>query len=164
MLLPTLVFAAVGIGVFIFNARKEDGRHWRASEDGMRFLLKMLPIVLIAFLLAGFVEVLIPEAFVRDWLSEEAGMRGIFIGTIGGMFMVIGPYAAFPIIASIYVAGGGLGTVVSLIGGWSMMGFHRIPFESGFLGFRFSLIRLSVTFPFVILSGTIAHMIDVFIL
>ncbi len=163
MIWPTLVFAILGISLYVYNLKQPGNEATKAIAVGMKIMVRTLPVILVAFLLAGMIEVIIPRAFIENWLSTEAGLRGAFFGTLGGMLLVIGPYAAFPIIASIYAAGGGFATVVTLIFGWCALGLHRIPFESGLLGVRFTLVRLSITFPFVFMAGIIAHAIDLII-
>ncbi len=160
MLLPVIIFGALGIVLFLVNFRRK--KHVWGLEAGGKQLLGVLPILAIAFILAGMLEVLLPEEFVRTWLAREAGFRGIFLGTLGGMLMAMGPYASFPIIASIYGAGAGLGTVIALITGWSLLGLSRVPFEAGTLGIKFSLIRMGLGFPFCLAAGLVAHWLEGF--
>jgi len=158
LLLPVILFGVLGIILVFMNLRK--GRHISGFQAGLKQFMGVLPILAIAFILAGMLEVLLPEEFVRNWLAREAGFRGIFLGTIGGMVLAMGPYASFPIIASIHGAGAGLGTVVALITGWSLLGLSRLPFEIGTLGFKFSLVRMGIGFPFCLAAGLIAHGLD----
>ncbi len=81
-----------------------------------------LPVILPVLVLAGLLEVMIPEEFIKSWLAQEAGFTGIILGVFGGMIMAFGPYASYPIIATIYNSGAGLGTTVSLIAGWTFLG------------------------------------------
>ncbi len=121
----------------------------------------LMPILLVAFALAGMLEALIPEEFVRVWLAREAGMRGVFLGTVGGLVLAMGPYASYPIIASVYGAGAGLGTTISLVTGWTLLNLTRLPYEGGILGLRFSMQRMALGLPFGLAVGTVAHLIDI---
>ncbi|UMZ72780.1 permease [Natranaerofaba carboxydovora] len=158
MLLPTLFFVIVAIVLIVLNSKK--GRHRTGLKSGAKQLAAVLPVILIAFMLAGMIEVIIPEEFVKQWLAREAGFRGVILGTIGGSLLAMGPYASFPIIASIFAAGAGLGTVVSLIFAWCLLGLSRLPYELGFFGPRFAIARLSLSVPFCLLAGVIAHVIE----
>ncbi len=158
MLLPVILFAVLGIFLVLMNFQKK--KHISGFEAGIKQFVGVLPVLAIAFILAGMIEVLLPEEFVKTWLAREAGFRGIFLGTMGGMALAMGPYASFPIIASIHGAGAGLGTVVALITGWSLLGLSRLPFEIGTLGFKFSLVRMGISFPFCLVAGLIAHILD----
>lgn len=158
MLLPTVIFLLLGLLLLAANARR--GNHMKGLKKGMRQLLFVLPVILVAFVLAGMIEAVIPEEFVRQWLAREAGMRGVALGSIGGMLLAMGPYASFPIIASINAAGAGLGTTISLVTAWTLLGMSRFPYELGFLGPRFTAIRMSLSFPFCLAAGALAHAIE----
>ncbi len=159
MLLPVILFGVLGIILFFINLKK--GKHIWGIKAGAQQLMGILPVLAVAFILAGMIEVLIPEEFVKTWLAREAGFRGVFLGTFGGMFLAMGPYASFPIIASIYGAGAGMGTVIALITGWTLLGLSRLPFEIGTLGIKFSLVRLGIGFPFCLLAGLIGHWVEI---
>jgi len=87
-------------------------------------------------------------------------LKGVFLGTLGGMLLAMGPYASFPIIASIYGAGAGLGTTISLVSGWTLLSLSKTPYEVGFLGARFSLLRMGISVPFCVAAGTAAHVME----
>ena len=89
------------------------------------------------FILAGIIEVLIPVEFVQTGCLLKPD-QGNF-GTLGGILLAMGPYAAFPIIASILVSGAGLGTVVALITGWCIRGY-KAPLRQLY-GVKFSYIN-----------------------
>lgn len=162
MLVPTVIFILLALVLFVINSKREV--HIEGVKNGMLQLIKVLPVILLAFVLAGMIEVLIPEEFVRQWLSREAGLRGVFLGMVGGSLLAMGPYASFPIIASIYGAGAGIGTAVSLITSWCVLGTSRLPYELGFLGVRFAVFRFSLAIPFCLAAGAIAHFIEIMVL
>lgn len=152
-----LLIVLAGILVF-FNARNK--QHGEGFQTGFKQFLRVLPLIMVAFLFAGMLEALIPDAFIKNWLSQEAGLRGILVGTLGGMLLAMGPYASFPIIASMYGAGASVATTVSLITGWALLGLSRLPYEGGFLGFPFAIARMAFSFPFCLLAGFIAYLIE----
>ena len=51
----------------------------------------ILPILLIAIVLAGFTETLLPKNLVQNRLSESAGLRGI--SSAGGLTLIVMNYA-----------------------------------------------------------------------
>ena len=162
MTLTVVILSALAVILFFVN-RKENGKQVEGLKIGMRQMLQSLPLILGAFVLAGMIEVLIPGEFVKDWLSAEAGIKGIVLGTFGGMLLAMGPYAAFPIIASILASGAGLGTVVALITSWSLMGLSKAPFESSFFGLKFFFYKSILSLPFCLAAGLIAHAVDLLI-
>ncbi len=160
MLLSIIVFAVLALLLFIVNAKAQRKKHLEGLAAGWRQFIYVLPVILVAFLLAGFIEAAIPEEFVKQWLAREAGLRGIILGTLGGTLLAMGPYASFPIIASISAAGAGSGTVISLISAWSLLSLSKLPYEAGFLGMRFTIVRMSLSVPFCIAAGAVAHIIE----
>ena len=50
-------------------------------QDGVKTSLdagfKFLPIIIVALLIMGFADALLPKNFVNNWLSDSAGFRGI---------------------------------------------------------------------------------------
>ena len=158
MLQSTLIFLLLGLLLLAINLRHK--RHIEGLVVGLRMMLAVLPVILVAFLLAGMIEAAIPEEFVRRWLAPEAGLRGVLLGTFGGMLLAMGPYASFPIIASIHSAGAGLGTVVALITAWTLLGLNKLPYEIGFLGPRFAALRVALSLPCCIGAGALAHLVQ----
>ncbi len=162
MIATTVIFFIIAGLLFLLNIKH--GRHKEGVKSGLRQMLVALPVILLALLLSGLLEVLIPEEFIKRWLAQEAGITGVFLGTFGGMMMAFGPYASYPIIATIYGSGAGLGTTISMLSGWTMLGLSRIPFESGFLGVKFSLLRMALHAIFCVAAGTVAHFFDLLFL
>ncbi|HZK00043.1 MAG TPA: permease [Tissierellaceae bacterium] len=158
----TIILSLVAIILIFINSRKT-GKQVEGLKSGMKQMLQTLPLILGAFILAGMIEVLIPAEFVQQWLSKEAGPKGIILGTFGGMILAMGPYAAFPIIASIMASGAGLGTVVSLITGWALLGLSKAPFEAAFFGAKFFTYKMVFSIPFCIIAGFLAHLIEMVI-
>ncbi len=158
MLFTTLIFCFLAMLLIFFNYRQ--GRCVKGLQVSLKQFFMVAPVIVVAFMVAGFLEVLMPAQLVQQWLGAEAGVKGIFLGTLGGMLLVMGPYASFPIIASIYGAGAGLGTTIALITGWSLLGLNRLPYEISFLGVRFFVVRFLISLPFCLAAGAIAHLFE----
>lgn len=62
-------------------------------------------------------------------------------------------FTAFPIAASLSEKGGRTANTVIFLGSWATIKIPMLILESRFLGLKFSLLRLAVTFPFIILIG-----------
>lgn len=155
----TIILSIVAIILTIINLKKT-GKQYEGLKQGLKQFLKTAPIILGAFILAGIIEVLIPREFVQNWLSKEAGIRGVVLGTFGGMLLAMGPYAFFPIVSSIIVSGAGLGTIISIITGWVLLNLSRFPYEAGFFGIEFTLKKLIFSIPFSLLAGFIAFVLE----
>lgn len=98
--------------------------------------------LLLGFTLGGLVRVLIPNAVIARWLGHTSGFRGILIGSYIGVIMPGGPYVTLLVIASIYSAGAGVGPVIALLTGRSLLGIQMlVVWQIPFLGMEIPLAR-----------------------
>ena len=157
MLFAFLILGSMAVIFFFIAWQRGDGSHLAGMRQGWEMGLHLIPLLLAAFALAGLIQVAIPAEMIQSWLGEGSGIRGILIGTVAGALIAGGPYVSFPIIASVYQAGAGVGTTVALITGWAMLGLGQIPFELSLIGPRFTLIRLSTVCITPVLAGILAQ-------
>ena len=159
MLIPTIVMAVLAIALLIIGKVKGDGQH----IDGMKFAFKLtyqiLPLLFFAMVVAGMASVLIPQELLARWVGAESGMRGIFIGTIAGALTPGGPFVSIPIVAGLFNAGAGAGTVVAFLTSWSIIAVSRLPLEFGILGWRLTVVRLLCSFFFPPIAGLLANVV-----
>ena len=100
-----------------------------------------LPLLL-GFCLAGFFDVLVPRDLLVRWMGEQSGWRGIFIGWLIGLVMPGGPYVVFPIAASLFKQGIGVGPLITFITAKSLLSPTRLfSWEAPFLGWPFAAAR-----------------------
>ena len=159
MLLAFLLLGGMAVVLLIMAWRRGDGSLRTGVRQGWKMGVNLIPLLIAAFALAGLIQVAIPAEVIHAWLGEGSGLRGIVIGTVAGALIAGGPYVSFPIIASVYQAGAGVGTTVALITGWAMLGLGQIPFELSLIGPRFTLIRLCTVCIAPILAGILAQMV-----
>ncbi|NLK63512.1 MAG: hypothetical protein GX289_00295 [Tissierellia bacterium] len=160
----TTIILSIAALILVFLNAKKTGRHYQGLKSGLKQLIKTAPLIIGAFLLAGIIEVLIPSEFVKNWLSREAGIKGVVFGSFGGMLLGIGPYAFFPVVSSILATGAGLGTLVSLIAGWCLLNLSRMSYETAFLGVKFFTLKLILSIPLSLMAGFIAYFLEITIL
>lgn len=159
MLFALIILSSMAAVLFFFAWRRKDGSHRQGLLQGWKMGIHLIPLLLVAFALSGLIQVAVPAEMIQDWLGEGAGLRGIVIGTAAGALIAGGPYVSFPIIASIYQSGAGVGTTVALITGWAMLGLGQIPFELSLIGPRFTVIRLCTVCIAPLIAGLLAELI-----
>jgi len=157
MLIPTIIMAALAAILLIIGYHKGQGQHVTGLKSTLNMTVQILPLLIFAFVVAGMVQVLLPQELISRWIGAESGLRGIFIGTIAGAFAPGGPYVSLPIAAGLLRSGAGVGTMVAFLTGWSLWAVSRLPMEVGILGWKFTLIRLASTFFFPPIAGLVAH-------
>lgn len=117
----------------------------------------LIPLVVSATLIAGLVQATIPRQVISDFLSEEAGLKGIALGTILGSVMPGSSYVIFPLIGGLYKSGAGVGTVIAFVSAWSLISLARIPTELPFLGTKMVAVRIAVSLIFPIVLGILGQ-------
>lgn len=117
------------------------------------FALQMIMVLPPIFILIGLFDVWIKKETIIKHLGKDRGMMSFLWVFLLAAPMAGGLLPAFPIAYSLYKKGARLSVVLVFLGA---VGVGRIPmvfFESTFLGWRFSLIRLALSVPLVILGG-----------
>ncbi len=128
------------------------------KEIGKNFIIfsfEMLKILPCAFILIGVFEVWVKKEKIEKHLGKSSGfMAYIWMILLAGT-TVGGLYVAFPVAHSLYKKGAKLGAIFTYI---AASGICRVPmtlFEASFMGIKFSVIRLIVSIPLVILTSMI---------
>lgn len=126
--------------------------------SGASLLLRYALILIVSFLAAGFAEILIPHAWIRDTLGADAGLRGILIASGAGLVTPAGPFISMPIAAVMIRAGAGVGPVVAFLTAWSLLALHRLlAWEVPILGWRLALLRYGVSLVLPVVAGLAAR-------
>src|SRR5687767_1117826 len=116
--LVVMLVVVVGLGAACF---------WRGGSvlvseglrAGGRGALQLVPLLGIVFLLAGFVEVLMPRDVVAAWLSDAAGLRGLLVAWVLGALTPGGGPVGLPLAAALMRAGAGNGVLVTYVASMS---------------------------------------------
>jgi uncharacterized membrane protein YraQ (UPF0718 family) len=156
MLLPAIIMGILAcILFFIAYLRNE---HIHGLKYSVSLILQMLPVLVFAIIIAGMIHVLIPHELVARWIGVEAGLKGVLIGSIAGLFAWGGPLIQYPIAAGLLQSKAGIGAIVAFLTGWGLYGISRFPYEIGIIGWKFMVIRLVCVFTFPFLAGLLAHL------
>jgi uncharacterized membrane protein YraQ (UPF0718 family) len=134
---------------------RRDGSLGRGLSQSWGTFTRTLPLLLLAFLIVGFVEELAPQEIVGAWIGPGSGVRGLLVGEAAGLLMPGGPYVIFPLIASLYKAGAGIGPTLAMITSWSGLALLSASFELPFLGWRFTAIRMGLAAVVPLLVGLV---------
>ena len=159
MLIPTLVMAAIAAILLVVAFFRGQGEHLVGLRAALDMTVQILPLLIFAFIVAGLVQVLLPQEALVKWVGVESGLRGLFIGTVAGAVAPGGPYVSLPIAAGLLSSGASVGTMVAFLTGWSLWAISRLPMEVGILGWRLTLIRLACTFFFPPIAGFLAQVL-----
>ena len=130
-------------------------------EKSMVLLISVSPVVVLALLLAGYAQTLIPRRWVETRLGQRSGRGGTALACLAGALMPGGPFAAFPVVLVLRQSGAALGTCVAFLTAWSVLGLHRmIIWEIPWLGWRFALLRWLISLPLPWLAAWAMYHLD----
>jgi uncharacterized membrane protein YraQ (UPF0718 family) len=153
-----LVFAGIAAVAGVFCYAKGEGFFMKGVDASVSMTLEVLPRLMAAFLLAGFVEVLMPRDLIRKWIGDKSGLKGVLIASLAGALTPGGPIASFPLIAALYKLGADFGPLVAYLTAWELIAVQRIViWEIPFMGTRFVLFRVMVSLVLPVLAGMIAR-------
>ena len=156
----TLILWIIALLFGFYAWRQNDG----SLENGFKLTWKTTRrnalLILIAFILVGYIDLLSPTELVKSWIGPQSGLLGILIATGVGMILPGGPYVVFPLIAILYESGASLAAVITLVTSWATLAFLTVSFELPFMGWRFTKIRwgLGLTIPLIAGSLTLLLM------
>lgn len=122
--------------------------------DGFgRFAGEMILVLPLVFILIGLVDVWVPRRRVEEMLGDESGLRGMFLVILLAFFNAGPLYAAFPIATILRKKGCSLRNIFVFLGAFAAMKIPMVSFEIGFMGLKFSMLRLAFTLPVFIAVG-----------
>ncbi|MGD2161523.1 MAG: permease [Anaerolineales bacterium] len=155
----TLILVLIALVLVILAWRQSTEQLKLGVQIGWSTLKRTLPVLLLAFIIVGFVNALEPQSLVRTWIGPESGLQGVLIGTLAGLLLPGGPYVIFPLIATLYQSGAGLGPTLAMITSWATLALLSVSFELPFMGWRFSLIRLGLGILIPLTVGFIGNLL-----
>jgi len=160
MNVTNILLAAVALILLIVAYSQDKSVCLSGLKVGGKMFINILPLLVSAFIIAGLVQVLLPKEVISNWLSDNAGFKGILIACLAGAITPGGPYVSFPIAFSLYKSGAGIGCTVAYLAAWKMWMIAGIPFEIAFLGPRITFFLRASLFIFPPIAGLIARMLS----
>ncbi len=119
------------------------------------FFKEMIFLLPAMFILIGLFDVWIPRERVQKHIGESSGIKGILL-VMFLAFIQVGPlYAAFPVAYLLWKKGCSATNVFIYLSAFTTAKIPMLTFEIGFLGLKFSLLRVLLTIPVFVLIGII---------
>lgn len=148
VLLTVLSLQRGGVGLFLEGLAK-----------GGLMAVKVLPLLVVAMLVAGLIPLLVKKETVTRWLGREAGLKGLLLGGLAGALVPGGPYVYFPLAATLMLSGAEIGTAIAFVTAKNLWTLSRLPMEVALLGPKITVIRYVVTFVFPVILGLWANVL-----
>jgi uncharacterized membrane protein YraQ (UPF0718 family) len=156
---PTLyILLALVLIAFAAAYAKSAALPLEAVKASGRLLGSVWLELALGFLLAGLVDVLVPQESVARWLGAERLHKGILAGWVAGLVMPGGPYLFFPIAAKLLESGASPGALISFLTAKTLLSPVRtLAYEAPLLGWPLTLARLLPSLLLPPLLGLIGH-------
>ena len=136
-ILLALVVIALGIAL-----ARDVSLPLRALAASGRLVQSVWIELALGFLLAGLIEVLIPQPVLSRWLGGERMGQGILIGWVAGLLMPGGPYVFFPIAANLLRNGAAPAPLITLLTAKTLVSpIRTLTYEAPLLGWPLTLAR-----------------------
>ncbi len=125
------------------------------GKNFISFTLSMLMILPGAFIIIGLFQVWVSRDKVEKHLGKGGSPAGYLWMILLAGTTVGGLYVAFPVAAALYGKGARTQIILSYIGFAAVCRIPMIIFEATFMGMKFTIIRLLVSLPLVLISSAL---------
>jgi uncharacterized membrane protein YraQ (UPF0718 family) len=155
---PSLfVLAAVALALGVVAYFKDPGLPAIGARLGFSMLWFVLPRMVVALMLAGLLQVLVPQETVARYFGRQGGLRAILLASMAGILTPGGPMVTMPLMLALANSGMALPPLVAYMTSWSLFGMQRIiAWEAPLLGWHFVAVRMISSLTFPVLAGWLA--------
>ena len=153
-----ILLAAVSIALVYWQ--KGSGALGTALAHAGWLMASIIPLIALGMLLGGLARELADPKKIAPILGAQSGWMGLILATALGAITPGGPFAAFPIVYALFLAGADVGAVIAFLTAWSIIGIQRlVTWELPLLGHEFVFVRVVTSLPFPILAGALARIL-----
>jgi uncharacterized membrane protein YraQ (UPF0718 family) len=150
----TYILAGVALILAGIAYSKDPGLPWVGVKNGLSLLTFVLPRLIPALILAGLMQVLVPQQTVARYFGQAGGIKAIAMASLAGALTPGGPMVTVPLLVVLSNSGAGLPSLVAYMTAWSLFGLQRIiAWEAPLMGWRFVTVRVVASLAFPILAG-----------
>ena len=152
MLFKIIIFISYGAFlIFSFSAGFEPGI--QMGKTFSHFISDLVSIIPCVFILLGLFEVWVKRETIEKHLGEKSNFLSyLWVIMLAGT-TVGGLYLAFPVAYTLYKKGARFSVIFTYIGASAVCRIPMTTFEASFMGLKFTLIRLFVSIPLIIVSS-----------
>ena len=157
--MSTLVLALLAVLFAAVAYWKDPGLPWIGAKTGLSMLSFVVPRLIPALILAGMIQVVIPQDTVVRYFGRQSGLAAILMASLAGMLTPGGPMVSMPLLVVLANSGMALGPMVAYMTAWSLFGMQRIiSWEAPLMGWRFVTVRVLSTLAFPVIAGWLVKM------
>ncbi len=150
----SLVLIAAAVVLAAIAWFKDPSLPGLGARNGLAMVWFILPRLVPALLVAGLLQVLVPQETVSRYFGRESGLRAIVIASVAGVLTPGGPMVSVPFMVALANSGAALAPLVAYMTAWSLFGMQRIiAWEAPLMGWRFVVVRIVPSLAFPVIAG-----------
>ena len=148
-ILIALAVAAAGIAYW-----KDPGLPALGAKNGLSMVWFILPRLVPALILAGMLQVIIPQETIARYFGQQSGINAILMASLAGVLTPGGPMVTVPFMVALANSGASMAPLVAYMTSWSLFGIQRIiAWEAPLMGWRFVIVRVVPSLAFPVVAG-----------
>ncbi|MCI6693977.1 MAG: permease [Clostridium sp.] len=120
---------------------------------------QMLQVVPPIMILLGLMDVWIPRETMIKYMGENSGIKGVSLAMLIGSIAAGPMYAAFPFTKVLLKKGVKFSNIIIFMNAWCVTKISTLMFEFSSLGYKFTLARLLIDIPGVIIMGYLVQIL-----
>ncbi|MGM0379796.1 MAG: permease [Bacillota bacterium] len=145
----SILFACFILVSYIFNFQPG----LEIFDSFKSFVSNILKFVLTIFILIGIFEQWVKKETIEKHLGDNSGGIAFLWAFLLGTTIIGGFYVALPVARSLYKKNARLAIILTLLGAASIARIPMTLFEASFLGVDFTIVRLIVSIPLIIITS-----------
>jgi uncharacterized membrane protein YraQ (UPF0718 family) len=153
-IVSTLVLAVVAVALAVVAYVKDPGLPLLGVKNGASMLWFIVPRLVPAIIIAGLLQVVVPQETVQRYFGRDTGLRALLVASLAGVLTPGGPMVTVPFMVALAQSGAAMPPLVAYMTSWSLFGMQRIiAWEAPLMGWRFVFVRVLPSLAFPILAG-----------
>lgn len=148
-----LVSLEVLLAIYLFNP----GIAIKTIESASSSFIQMLSVLPPIMILLGLMDVWVPRETLMKYMGNDSGIVGIILAMAIGSIAAGPMYAAFPFTAVLIKKGVKFSNVIIFMNAWCVTKISTLLFEVSALGYKFTMARLIIDIPGVIIMGYLVY-------
>jgi len=121
-----LILSSLALGFAFVAYLKDPSLPALGARNGLALLWFIVPRLVPALILAGMLQVVIPQDTVARYFGSQSGLSAIFMASAAGIVTPGGPMVSVPLLVVLSNSGMALGPLVAYMTAWSLFGMQRI--------------------------------------
>lgn len=136
--------------VFTLINREAGLKAFSIAFSSFKQMVSLVPAIM---LLLGLMDIWVPRETMMKYMGAKSGISGIILAILMGSLAAGPMYAAFPFTSVLLRKGVKFSNIIIFMNAWCVTKISTLLFELTSLGYEFTLSRLLINLPGVIIMG-----------